>query len=251
MAATAELLQRWITRLLLRSELAPDEIAALADLPVEHLRFEANRDFVRLGEHTTHACVIVRGLAARFDQTASGARQITALHVAGDAADLHSVPLPRSAGALQALTPTEIARVPHAAIRELLARFPAIGMAFWRDCMVDAAILSKWALNIGRASARQRMAHLLCEMAVRRAVLGGTLTQYELRATQTHLGDMTGLTNVHVNRTLRALASEGLATVRGGTVHIEDWERLVSEADFDIAYLHLPENVLKKLNLTN
>ena len=244
-----DVLKRWIARLQLRSALTAEQIAALEALPFEIQRVEANRDFVRLGQHTTHACIIVRGLAARFDQTASGARQITALHIPGDAADLHSFPLPRSAGALQALTATEIARIPHQAIADLLSRNPALAVVFWRDCMVDSAILSKWALNIGRAAARQRIAHLLCEMAVRHAVLGASIHRYELRATQTHLGDVSGLTNVHVNRTLRALASDGLATVRSGVVEIQDWRRLAAEADFDVTYLHIPDDVRARLNL--
>ena len=57
--------------------------------------------------------------------------------------------------------------------------------------------------------------------------------------TQGELGDATGLSNVHVNRSLMALRNEGLIIQRGGTLQVLDWEELQSAGDFDPAYLHL------------
>lgn len=232
----------WIRRLRLRTRLSNEELAALGELPFEKRTHDTNRDFVRLGEHVTHACVIVSGLAGRFDQTASGARQITALHIPGDAADLHSVPVPLSANALQALARTEVAHVPHVPLRALVADYPNIALAFWRDCVVDAAILSKWSLNLGRASARQRIAHLLCELSIRYAAIGRDGQRFEFPATQVHIGDATGLTNVHVNRVIRELGEAGLARARGGRVEILNLAGLAKQGDFDASYLHLPQS---------
>lgn len=232
----------WIRRLRLRSDLTKDEVTALLGMPFELRTHGTNRDFVRLGEVVTHACIIVRGLAGRFDQTASGARQITALYIPGDAADLHSVPLPKASNALQALCPTEVAHVPHASLRELSEAYPNVALAFWRDCVVDTAILSKWALNLGRASAGQRMAHLLCELSLRFEAIGKDGRHFDFPATQTHLGDATGLTNVHVNRVLRNLAEKGLARLGGKQAEIFDLAGLAEEGDFDQSYLHLGPN---------
>lgn len=233
-------LRPWMRRLRLRSTLSDAEVQGLLNLPGDLVDYEPNRDFVRLGEHMHSACVVVSGLAGRFDQTASGARQITALHIPGDACDLHSVPVENSSSALQALTRTKVLHISHEALRALAAEFPAVAMAFWRDCVVDAAILSKWTLNIGRASARQRVAHLLCELALRYRVINEDICDFPFPATQTHIGDMTGMTNVHINRTLRGLADEGVAKVRGGRIVITDWAALAAEGDFDPLYLHLP-----------
>jgi len=232
----------WLRRLQLRTKLSGEEIAALSDLPYEMRTHDANRDFVRLGQRVTHACIIVSGLAGRFDQTASGARQITALHIPGDACDLHSVPVPKASNALQALARTEVAHIPHEPLRALVADFPNIAMAFWRDCVVDAAILSKWSLNLGRASARQRIAHLLCEMSLRYGAIGRDNNSFDFPATQIHMGDATGLTNVHVNRVVRELGEDSLARVRGGRVDILDFAALAKQGDFNGAYLHLHDD---------
>lgn len=229
----------WIRRLALRTDLSGEDLAALEGLPVERRTYDRNRDFVRLGECVTHACVILSGLAGRFDQTASGARQITALHIPGDAADLHSVPVPKASNALQALTRTEVAHVPHTDLRRIVADYPNLALAFWRDCVVDAAILSRWALILGRGSARQRIAHILSEMSARYAAIGADCQRFHFPALQVHLGDATGLTNVHVNRVLRELADAGLVQMRSGLVEIRDMARLHKEGDFHPGYLHL------------
>lgn len=226
----------FLDRLLLRSDFSCDERDALLALPFVIARIDSHRDFVRLGERVDHACLVVSGMIGRFDQTAQGLRQITAFHIPGDMPDLHSVVRPVVTSALQALCATTILRVPHAALRALAARFPAIAEALWRDCMVDTATLNQWIVNIGRRPAQARLAYLLCEMAVRvRGVTGDGAFAFPV--TQAQLGDASGLTAVHVNRSLKALRDAGLVEIRSRTATIRDWSRLARLADFDPAYL--------------
>jgi len=64
---------------------------------------------------------------------------------------------------------------------------------------------------------------------------------YELPMTQEQLADAVGLTSVHVNRTLRALESEGLITRNRRVVRFPDWQRMRRIADFNQRYLHLEQ----------
>jgi len=231
-------LQRFLDRLTSRSVLSEEEQQAILNLPCRSEHVQANRDFVPLGERVDHACLVVDGIVGRFGQNSDGKRQITAMHIPGDMADLHSVVQPTGASALQALSIATILRVPHAALRAAAARYPALAEALWRDCMVDASVLSQWVVNVGRRDARERVAHLLCEMAVRLHVAPaeGEIV-FPFAVTQTQLADATGLTSVHVNRTLQALRRDGLAQVSSRAVHIADWDALVAVGDFDTAYL--------------
>lgn len=230
----------WLDRLTLRSVLSVEEQEALLSLPGELTTVAANRDFVRLGERVDRACLIVSGLAGRFGQTRNGERLITALHIPGDMADLHSVPLPNAATALNALTETVIYRVPHGDLHALGRRFPMLAEAFWRDCMVDAAILSEWALRNGRLPAKARIAHLICELSRRTAVAEGRdQVAFDWPLSQIQLADVTGLTSVHANRMLRELREEGVARIRDRRAEILDWNRLCSIAEFDDQYLQL------------
>jgi DNA-binding transcriptional regulator LsrR (DeoR family) len=65
----------------------------------------------------------------------------------------------------------------------------------------------------------------------------GKSIRFELRLTQTHLADATGLTPVHVNRTLRALRDAQIVTITGRVVHIIDWDALALLGDFNATYL--------------
>lgn len=228
-------LRVFLDRLNLRSDLTSVEQRAVLDLPGFPVELEANIDHIALGEVTEFASLVVTGVLGRFGQNARGDRQITALHVPGDMANLQSVVEPRATSALQALCLTRILKIPHHALRSAAARHPALAEALWRDCMVDAAILSQWVVNIGRRDAVGRIAHLLCETATRQGIHGIRPGSFEFPLTQNQIADATGMTSVHVNRTLKALRS--VVTLAGRSAHVLDWAGLVELADFDPAYL--------------
>ncbi len=231
-------LQRFLDRLLSRSVLTREEQDAILDLPCHFAQVKANRDFVGLREDIDHASLIVDGLVGRFDQNSEGVRQITAIHIPGDVANLHSVVQPRATSALQALSVATILRVPHDAIRAATARFPALAEALWRDCMVDASILSQWVVNVGRRDARTRVAHLLCEIATRLDVRGDKQSfSFPFAVTQFQLADAAGLTSVHVNRVLRSLRQDGFVDVGKHEVKVIDWDGLVRAGEFNANYL--------------
>jgi CRP-like cAMP-binding protein len=235
-------LQPFLDKLVSRSALGPAERQAILALPAAPHQIQTNRDFVRLGERVQHACFVVAGLVGRFGQNRNGSRQITAVHIPSDMVDLHSVVAPEACSALQALSVTTILRVPHEALRSAARRYPAIAEAFWRECVVDAAVLAEWVVNVGRRDAKSRLAHLLCEVTCRVEGAGrkGPM-EVMFPATQTHIADMTGLTSVHVNRSLRALRNETVVELRSGRIHILDWDRLAGIGDFDDGYLRLAD----------
>jgi CRP-like cAMP-binding protein len=69
----------------------------------------------------------------------------------------------------------------------------------------------------------------------------GSTAGYELPMTQEQLADATGLTSVHVNRTLKGLEADGLIRRERRFVVIPDWERLRGVGGFSELYLHLDQ----------
>lgn len=233
-------LRLFLDRLLARSVLNQEEQDAILGLRSHALLATRNTDIVDYGETVDHACLVADGLVGSFGAGADGRRQITSFFVSGDMVDLHSVVAPKSGHSLQALAHSTILRIRHADLRALATRYPAIAEAFWRDCVVDAAIFAQWVVNVGSRDAAMRTAHLLCELGVRleRARIG-TRSRFPLAMTQTHLGEALGLTPVHVNRTLRSLRERSLLTLSGAEVIVDDWARLAEAGDFDDRYLQL------------
>lgn len=233
-------LNQFVQRLRDLSPLSSDDVAALQRLTAHVARVAANSDIVTPGEDFEFAVLVASGLVGRFQQLADGRRQITAIHLPADIADLHRVATPKAGCALEALTNAAIVRIPARELRSVALASPAITRAFWIYSAIDAAMLQRWATSLARRDARSRLAHLLCEMGMRIEYAGqGERTEFVLELTQTQMGDALGLTPVHVNRTLKSLRSSGVVQMDGRIYRIPDWERLAALADFDPDYLQI------------
>ena len=233
-------LQPFVSKLESRSVLTDEERRVILDLPFHPRHVQANEDFVQQGQEVTHSCFILEGMVGTFGQTKRGERQITSVFLGGDMIDLNTVVVPQAIADLQALIPSTILQVPHSALRSAAGQYPGIAEAFWRECVIDAAVLNEWVMNVGRRDARARLAHLLCEIACRS---GGTGIQngysFPFPITQNQLADMLGLTAVHVNRTLKGLREDRIVDIRHRMVLVTNWDRLVQIGEFNSDYLRL------------
>lgn len=242
MADTASPLAPMLAKLRMWRNFDADEEAAVLALPHTLVAIEAGKYIVREGDLPKHSCLVVSGFAYRSKIADDGGRSIVAVHMRGDLVDLQNSLLRIADHNVQALTQAEIAFIPRDAIQALAFAFPKVGMAMWYDTLVDGSIFREWLLNVGRRNAGARVAHLLCEFALRLEAAGlGEHDRYELPMTQEQLADAVGLTPVHVNRTLKDLESRGLITRTLRNVAIADWARLERAAGFNSTYLHLPD----------
>ncbi len=62
---------------------------------------------------------------------------------------------------------------------------------------------------------------------------------YELPMTQEQLADATGLTPVHISRTLRALEADKLISRSKRNIRFPNWDGLRKLSDFNERFLHL------------
>jgi CRP-like cAMP-binding protein len=229
-----------VSKLQLWKKLATDEQKAVLALPHYVETIEPGNYIVREGEEAKHSCLLLSGFAYRQKLARDGLRSISALHMKGDVVDLQNSLLGSADHSVQALTRAEVAFMPREAIVDLAFRLPNIGLAMWYDTLVDGSIFREWILNIARRDAQTRIAHLLCEFGVRLEALGlGDRSSYELPMTQDQLADATGLTPVHVNRSLMELETRGLIARTVRYVAVSDWRNLKAAGDFDEDYLHL------------
>jgi CRP-like cAMP-binding protein len=235
-------LHLFVRRLLLRSSLNYDEVEAVRGLKGEMREVSARVDVIRQGDHVNHVCLVADGLLARFGQNRSGVRQTTAFHIAGAMADLPSMLNPRTSWGVATVAATTLVQIPHAELRRVAASFPGVAEAFWRDCAADSLMYSEWTVNLGRRDAAARLAHLFCEMGIRYERAGqGDRCSFVFPATQVDLGDATGLTSVHVNRTLKTLRERGVVSKQRARITVHDWEQLANIGDFDSAFMALDE----------
>lgn len=231
-------LRAWTARLLSRSSLSEREVDQLLSMQGERCRVTPGREIVKLHDRSKHVSLVLRGAVAQYGQLRSGVRRLIAFRLAGEMIDLPSALLPNACCAQVALVESELFLISCETVRQLVATSPAIATALWRDCCVDAAIVEQ-TLVVSTGDAAMRIAHLACELGMRNEVKGGSRLRFEVPLTQDQIGEATGITGVHANRTVRLLREAGMLNWKERRVEISDWDRLAKVGEFDPAYLHL------------
>jgi len=229
------LARRWS----LHADLTAGDRSALMELPFTRKSFARDAYIVREGQKATECCLLLRGFAFRQKLVSNGARQIISIHIPTEFVDLQNGLLGVADHNVQSLDRSEVAVIPRAALMELTASHPTLSRAMWVDTLIDASIFREWVVNVGRRDARARIAHLLCELALRLEKIGvGHDGRLDFPITQEQIADCTGLTAVHTNRTLQSLRRDGLIQLTAGSLRVLDWDGLREVGDFDELYLH-------------
>lgn len=149
-----------------------------------------------------------------------GRRQITALYLPGDYCDpqwaLGGVP----SQSVVAITNVRALRLPcrippHAGFDRQHGFWQVLSSAFERQ--------TDWLVTLGRKTALERVAHLLLELFERMRHAGLAYGQQcAMPLTQMEIADMTGLTPVHVNRTLQPMRARGLVELQSKWLRIPE-----------------------------
>lgn len=219
---------------------AEDRGAALRLWGQRNLRFEAKDDVIREGDRPKHVQIIVEGWACRYKHLEDGRRQIVSLLLPGDICDMNVFVLREMDHFIGALTPLVVAHVTREKFEETTLGHPRLMQALWWESLVTAAVQREWSVNLGQRTAFERILHLLCEIYLRMRAAGrakGLTCEFPL--TQTSVADITGLSTVHVSRTLQAIREEGIVEIRKRTLVIPDLDALMEASLFSANYLHL------------
>lgn len=242
--AETHVLEPVIRKLRMRALLEEDDCAALAALPCTIRTLQPSAYLIREGDRPETGAFLLSGFAFSHKTTGEGARQIVALHLPGDCLDLQNLFLRDADRNVQMIGRAEAAIVALEDMRDLARHRPAIEAALLAESLADLAISREWLLNLGRRDALGRLAHLLCEFALRLEATGcAEQLGYEFPMTQEQVADALGLTPAHVSRTLKALSDRELVRREKRRVYVPDWRPMRGIADFHERYLHLSDRV--------
>jgi CRP-like cAMP-binding protein len=199
----------------------------------------ARRDIIREGDTPQHIKLIIDGWAIRYKMLPDGRRQIVSFLLPGDLCDLNVFLLDEMDHSIGALTPVTYAEMPHDLVGVMCDHHPPLARSLRLESLVVAAIQREWTLSLGQRTARERIAHLFCEIFERLETVDLTEgDRCEMPLTQIDLGEATGMTAVHVNRTLQELRREGLIVLNNRILTIPDRPALMAVGMFNPNYLH-------------
>lgn len=220
-----------------------DEDRAFLDEVVKTVRrVPARTDLISEGDAPSDVHLILQGFACRNKITPDGDRQIVAYMVPGDFCDLHVAVLGQMDHSISTLSDCEVVDIPLRVVETMTAK-PRLVRALWWATLVDEGTLREWLVNLGTREARQKVAHVFCELLFRLRSVGlAPGNEYRLPITQRDLADTVGLSNVHLNRAVQSLRADGLIEFENKLLTIRDFKRLAEISHFNPNYLHLANN---------
>jgi CRP-like cAMP-binding protein len=223
------------------TRLSLDDRRALEQAARERVRkLGAHEHITREGDNPRYVNLFLDGWACRYKSLQDGRRQIMAFFLPGDLCDMNIFVLREMDHSIETITPVTLAEISRETLQYLTANYPRLSYALWWDTLVEAAIQREWSVNLGQRTAFERLGHLLCELFVRLRSVGLTVgNSCTLPLTQAEMADASGLSTVHVNRTLQELRAAGLIILRGKELVIPDLAALRDAALFNENYLHL------------
>lgn len=235
-------LGRLIERLDDNLKLSFSDRTLLHDIPVSIKSYRSSDDIAQRGEATHLCCFPLDGQLVQSRMNDLYHRQIISFHVPGDSLGLHSIFLGKTEHTITSMGKSVVGFVTHDSIRELLCKSPDLARAIWRETSIETSISHEWAIKLGHREGIARVAHLICEMAVRlRSSREDYGQAFDVPWTQLDVGDACGLSNVHVNRIIQALRVGGVIDWKFRILTVRKWSELVKIAEFSDDYLHLKD----------
>lgn len=215
--------------------------AAIKDAVRERIvKAAGGEDLACEGDRCDSVRIFLSGWACRYKTLEDGRRQILSFVLPGDTCDAHIYLLSSMDHSIATLTPVTYSELDGNAFERLMAADRSITDAFHCETLAARAIQREWAINLGRRDALERVAHIICELFERLRVVGLVEgSSFAFPVTQMDLADATGLSTVHLNRTLQELRAANLITLRDRSLTIHDLDALSTTAMFNPAYLHL------------
>jgi CRP-like cAMP-binding protein len=185
----------------------------------------------RQGEPAEHLYSVMSGWVALHQDLPGGRSQISGFLLTNGVFGHEPDGFSRGHSAT-ALTSASVCVISNTALDRLRRDEPALNERFIRMLQHEVRRGIADRTSLGQGDAKQRMASLLWELAVR--VSGRTDlvagAQIKIPLTQRHLADATGLTTIHVNRVLRRLREKGLAEFHAGVLTVLDPDKLSAGA---------------------
>jgi CRP-like cAMP-binding protein len=218
-------------------------LAALSDREEEFITslqsdlhpFAMGSQIYNEGDAALRPWIVASGWACRLRVLPDGRRQIISFFLPGDTIGIRELQHPAAQCTVAAVTEVEL--LAGARLAELLSKgdadMPGIAEAFRKEPIRRRAQQLDHILRLGRLTALERTAHLFLELGDRMAIAGlAHNDRFSLPLTQSQLGEVLGLSLVHVNRTMQQLRRDGLIELKSGWASILDRERMALLCDY-------------------
>lgn len=186
---------------------------------------------IRVGDTGADLLLLASGWACRENLRPNGDQALLDLYLPGDLIGLDNLIQEEALDSIVALTAAGYYTLKRKAFELLLLRNPGVGLHVVKRAVAERRRVDEQRLELAGLNALQRTAAFLlhiCERLQKHGINTQTNneTNFTLPLTQQRLAEYLGLHPIHLNRTLRALREEVIASVGCGEATIHSMSRL-------------------------
>ena len=222
-----------VTHLSAYADLSDTDNELLARLERDEKEFPTDAAVQQRGEAADELYVVKEGWLCSSTDLADGRRHIVRTHHAGDVIGLGDLALPRVTVNLSTCTPVRLCPFPKEALGRIFRASPRLAALLLALSARDQVLLYDQLRATARMNARDRVVYLLLSFLYRLRVTNRSMRDaFELKLTQTQIGDLLGLTNVSVSKAFVELENRGDILRNRQEVTLLDVPALIERIEF-------------------
>ena len=218
-------------------DLNDDDREHLARLEEDERPHEKGEIIHSEGDRETRLFVVKKGWLTGSMMLPDGRRVVTRIYHPGDIVGFPDIALQDATSTLRSVEAGVLCPFPRDRLDEVFETSPRLTALLFSLALREQVIFMDLLKANSRMSARERLAHLICDLRARLRVTNSDLgPELRLPLSQSDIADHLGLTNVYVSRTLTALVNEGYIARTEKGVLVRDEARLCQLADYESRY---------------
>ncbi|WP_136068614.1 Crp/Fnr family transcriptional regulator [Modicisalibacter radicis] len=199
------------------------------------------------GDKVDQLYTLKSGWAYTCRDNLDGARQVVDIVLPGDVLGLRELTFATHLSQAQMITEGVICPFPNHKIIDIIEASTPLTVALLASLSRQESILTERMLMSIHRSARSRIAHFIVETYTRlNRVRSIDFDSFYLPISQKVLGEILGLTSVHISRSLTSMERERVLIKHRDHIQVLDREKLYEEADFDGSYISDNMNGLRE-----
>jgi len=228
------------------AELSAGEVKLLKNLEEAAVDKPKGTVLIEQGREAEKLFVMGSGWSYNDVCNLDGGRQILDINLPGDIVGMRDIACHEAHSTLTLLTDATVCAFERQQLNSLFGSSNKLVGILFLISMRREALMTERVVNLGRRDAFERFCHLIVELRARlQCVNTETIMDFRLPFSQAALADILGLTEVHVNRTLKRVRDSGLLTLANGRVSINNLDELIDASQFNPAYLHVNKSWLE------
>lgn len=214
--------------------LSNSERALILRLEEERKSFPQDHVIWRQGEEADSLYVVHAGWIYGYSILQDGRRQIMDIYYPGDVLGLRDIVFDYSPSAVATVTDVTLCPFPKEAMDDVFSESSRLATLLYSLGMLENMVVIDRLKMASCLDARELVCYFLLQMYSRLRITNPDMApRFHLPLTQEEIGDALGLTQVHINRTLRRLEEENLVGREDSEIELLDLDTLRKISSFE------------------